>query len=332
MSITYSGDKTATQAPAPIPAAGAVPVGTLPSDGDGLNAASVRQAFKACLDYIAWLTFHGAWADLSTSVSAVWTFTKNAIMNGDSGDTNAAITTTASPTARKLLWSMTAGAVTARLYYSNGGFEIAINALWGGSTWTQQNAAAQSIALRVEASSWYVYRKDVAASAWNDSSWDATLFEQTAMTGDVSVYGQLKSLADVFVTTFLQIHLARSSATVGSGQSVSSGRVYKDGTIVAWAVVPNDGVTANMHSIAGFRGYNIASCVRNGVGSYTVTVQSGVANKLCPIAVGYDAGFVTCTIDTAAPPSTSAFKVLTFDPAGNAVEVAGGFFVIVTGG
>ncbi len=51
----YTGDPTATQAPAPPPTPGAAAIGDLPDDGDAADAASVRQALKVPLDYLAWI-------------------------------------------------------------------------------------------------------------------------------------------------------------------------------------------------------------------------------------------------------------------------------------
>ncbi len=55
MPTNHTGNATATQAPSPPPTPGAAPIGSLPVDGDPDNAASVAQAFKVCLDFIAWL-------------------------------------------------------------------------------------------------------------------------------------------------------------------------------------------------------------------------------------------------------------------------------------
>lgn len=66
MSSNYTADRTATQAPAAAPAAGAGPILTLPSAGDADSAASIAQAFKALADYAAFgrapFANSGAWA------------------------------------------------------------------------------------------------------------------------------------------------------------------------------------------------------------------------------------------------------------------------------
>lgn len=55
MPSNYTGSPTATQAPGPQPIPGAIPIAALPADGDPENAASVSQAFKEAMDFIAWL-------------------------------------------------------------------------------------------------------------------------------------------------------------------------------------------------------------------------------------------------------------------------------------
>lgn len=55
MASQYTGDPTATQAPSPTPGMGVYPIGNLPVDGDTLNASAFAQAYKVCLDYIAFL-------------------------------------------------------------------------------------------------------------------------------------------------------------------------------------------------------------------------------------------------------------------------------------
>ncbi len=55
MSTNYTGDPTATQAPAPTPGANEEPIAVLPADGDPVNAASVAQAFKVLADYVAYV-------------------------------------------------------------------------------------------------------------------------------------------------------------------------------------------------------------------------------------------------------------------------------------
>lgn len=55
MSSNYTGNPTATEAPAAAPSPGTAPIIVLPSDGDAASAASVAQALKCLADYVAFL-------------------------------------------------------------------------------------------------------------------------------------------------------------------------------------------------------------------------------------------------------------------------------------
>ena len=79
---------------------------------------------------------------------------------------------------------------------------------------------------------------------------------------------------------------ARSSTTMGAGQSVSAGDIYKDTAPLAWGLVRVDTTAGNAITLR--RGANVASVTRNGVGDYTVTLQSGAANYLCPVITPVD--------------------------------------------
>ncbi len=56
MPTNYTGNPTATQAPASAPGPGTAPVVVIPNDGETANAASITQDFKVNADYLAWLT------------------------------------------------------------------------------------------------------------------------------------------------------------------------------------------------------------------------------------------------------------------------------------
>lgn len=59
MSSPYTGNSSATQAPAPAPGPASIPIVTLPADGDPLAASSIAQAHKVSADYIAYLMTSG---------------------------------------------------------------------------------------------------------------------------------------------------------------------------------------------------------------------------------------------------------------------------------
>ncbi len=55
MPTNYTGDPTATQAPAATPNPEGAPIVALPADGDPPNASTFAQAFKVVADFTAWL-------------------------------------------------------------------------------------------------------------------------------------------------------------------------------------------------------------------------------------------------------------------------------------
>jgi hypothetical protein len=56
MATQYTGDRTTIEIPAAKPNDGVSPIGVMPDDGDDLNASSVLQPFKVCLDFIDYCT------------------------------------------------------------------------------------------------------------------------------------------------------------------------------------------------------------------------------------------------------------------------------------
>lgn len=61
MPTDYTGDKTATEAPAAPPALGVAPITRIPNDGEAANVASILQEIKVLADYVAFLTDRPAW-------------------------------------------------------------------------------------------------------------------------------------------------------------------------------------------------------------------------------------------------------------------------------
>jgi hypothetical protein len=62
----YTGNPTATQAPASAPSAGTAPILSLIQDADGNTAANLYQAWKVCADYIAFLMTRGTYSLFGT--------------------------------------------------------------------------------------------------------------------------------------------------------------------------------------------------------------------------------------------------------------------------
>jgi hypothetical protein len=76
--------------------------------------------------------------------------------------------------------------------------------------------------------------------------------------------------------------LARSSATPGVGQAVPLGTIYKDTTIIGWAI--SNGTTLT-------RGTNILSFTRDSAGTYFITLNHQPAAALGGIATVQLAGY-----------------------------------------
>lgn len=100
---------------------------------------------------------------------------------------------------RTLLWESTnfsGGAVSGTRFYANAGvFELVINALWGGATWTQDNPAARSMRITFdENASIFSNFQSPGAGPWNDTGWadypDLRILA-SAETGDIIHAGNL---------------------------------------------------------------------------------------------------------------------------------------------
>jgi len=149
--------------------------------------------------------------------------------------------------------------------------------------------------------------------------------------GSNSGTGNVKAEGSHAGDGYLQASGTRSSATAGSGQSLTVGQVFKDSALVAWARVTLNGTPACVLD----RGVNIASVTRNSVGNYTVTLVNGTANYLAPLVTLLDdCGRGTYTVAKAGI-TTSSFTILTRDipdEPGSPVSTDFEFFVAVFGG
>lgn len=161
-----------------------------------------------------------------------------------------------------------AGGVYFRTYRSDGVWILTYNAEWipGTSKWSADAGGSASAAMGLSANGVGALYKVAGAADW--STWD----DGSLSAGDITAL------------------TARSSATVGAGQSVAPGTTYKDGSCVAWAVVAIAGSTLTVT-----RSYNCASIVRSSGGLCVVTLQSAPANVFCAVATpNDDASTVPC--------------------------------------
>ncbi len=329
MSSTYTGDRTQTRAPGPLPAKNADPAVTLPADGDPLTAASVAQAFKEPADFLNFLTHKAGILDQTNawtgdnSTTGLFQSNNSVLLYGLSGDTAAAATFGATPTHRKLgpQFLYVAGKWV-RFYAStdNAGLEITLNAVWGGTIWAYDTTSPASRLLLSPTTCKLQYY--AGASGWADGDWiDETTFSLATgaigLIGDVSSSGgDLKALAGKLVAG-----ATRSSATAGAGQSVAVGTAYADTLPLAWASVSAAGSL--------LRGANIFSASKSATGTYSVVLNNGTTGSgiLCPVAM------LTTTdgrIFASAAGSGATIGINTKDTAG--VDTDYPFNVIVFGG
>lgn len=145
MSSTYTGDKTAIQAPSAAWAKNSVTKVTLPSDGDALNAASVEQPFKLLGD------LGDVVADLIGWLASANTWTEEQVFNGATGDAEPAIRMTDAPTNFKLWAELNTGATALiRFYAAATTLVITWNAVWdSGTTDWVRDAAGNSSAIAI---------------------------------------------------------------------------------------------------------------------------------------------------------------------------------------
>lgn len=345
MSLDYTGDPTATQAPSPAPAQDAEPVGRLPVDGEAANVASIYQQFKALLDFSAWLTNNGVFKAAARTITAIHTFAEKLIANGASSSGIVLDTTSGNvANAVRPLWQRyidtdqfsrhyvgnIAGAAC-DFYIVNGSY-TSYNA--GDLQFTRDTAGDPAFICGIIAGGFFIGR--IAAPAATFTVTDFSELETVTTDGDVYAGRDFSATRDVLATRnvqatedvvavrALEAQTARSSATGGAGQGVNQGRIYKDGTILAWAQVSVNGTPACVLE----RGYNINTVSRIGAGEYEIVVVSGATNKLFPIATPYDGSDTRCVIKNTA--NTTTFRVLVYDAAG--LPYDGTVNVMVLGG
>lgn len=154
-------DKIVTDLVAPAGAArigaaasGNLPAGTIRSQLDAIDASSVR-------------------TNIANTFIALQT------LNGASGDTNAVLATTATPTTRKLLWEIQSGGSMKVRFYAgtDGAWEVTCNARWDGAQWVRDSSGNNASALRMDRFTFSLKRKLPSgnfADTW-DGSWDINI-------------------------------------------------------------------------------------------------------------------------------------------------------------
>lgn len=89
MSTTYTGDRTATQAPSSAPDKSVSPQGVIPADGEALNVASITQAFKVCLDFLDKITHDTGFLDKTNTWTLAQTIQNGIVVTRSTADTTA---------------------------------------------------------------------------------------------------------------------------------------------------------------------------------------------------------------------------------------------------
>lgn len=182
---------------------------TEPGGSDGANRASVNTMTERALDYIE---------AIRQLVAGAVAFAKTLIVNGPSGDDQAALETDAIPTVRKLLWKIKVATVSGddvfiRLYSvaTGYGFEIVLGAAWNvANTWWVPDHVASVFPLKMQwratsAANLVFQRYDGAGTDFLDSAW--------------SVTGQLEP----FTTNGLKTAFLQATAILSAPHFVGSG-------------------------------------------------------------------------------------------------------------
>ncbi len=188
------------------------------------------------------------WAKLSRAN----TFSAKQAFNGASGDTNAAMETTASPVARKLLWEINAGLAKVRMYATNGAaFEFTLNCSWDGTNWNKDSSVIVAYKLVYQSgltSNNYLKAFHRSSStAWNDSSWTAS------------------NLLLSFDDGYLKVGYKPASNQLGGGDKYT-----QNNNIKCWG---------NVHSVSGtatvVNGYNVDTVTFGGSAPRYLEVNMG---------------------------------------------------------
>jgi len=108
-------------------------------DIDLLNEANFETALQIIANRTKNLYDHKGWIDQANTWSAAQTVAHDLIANGQSGDANAAIKTTSSPSSYKLLWeSAGAGTIKNRIFAADGLY-ITRNAYYSAGAWQRDD-------------------------------------------------------------------------------------------------------------------------------------------------------------------------------------------------
>jgi len=139
--------------------------------GDKLPAQVFNYLLNLVHQWLTWFDGHAALIDAVNSFSAPQTFA------GGSSTSHSVSFSPSAPTTRLGAGLFNLGGSPnhkARFYAALGQFEVAINAAWGGSTWSADDTSKEARVFILSADGDInVKRKAVTSSAWADTAWDS---------------------------------------------------------------------------------------------------------------------------------------------------------------
>lgn len=149
-------------------------------------------------------------------------------LEGASGDTNSDGVSTTVPTARKLWWTWTLNAnIKARLYYatSAGAYEVVLNAVWGGATWSCDDSTKDAVRFRLQSAAasgdMAIHYHAGTAGTWADGAWTANVFSAGA-TGMLTSAGGVTATAGGVTATAGGVTVTAGGVTVNGGTVAST--------------------------------------------------------------------------------------------------------------
>jgi hypothetical protein len=142
-----------------------------------------------------------------------------------------------------------------RIYLEGGssdqGISVVLNASYNGSNWVQTEGTKESYMLRFSGESkpeFHMYRKNSGASAWNDISWDTTMFafekDGTQDRINATLHNARLKFTDASVT----------GSNLNSSSTPTSNALYAKNICKSWGWISID-ASGNVVSEAGFNFY-----------------------------------------------------------------------------
>lgn len=275
MSSTYTGNPTGIEAPSSAPSLNVVPLGTMPSDGNGLNVASVAQRIKVALDGLAW-TWDTTIGMLPTILSRanVWMGQQTFQAVTTVGDEIDSFNAGATAADWSLFLNGNFGSLGHfRLYYNSGSVCLTRNSFYTAGSpgiWTQDINTLNASRLLLT-NNLFKYQYHVAVvGTWIDSLWvdvigvDGTTDLATFVQDIVSTNGSITASAGNIE--------AKGAPSGNAGPGISrSKRIYTRGTALVGGTVGMGGVAGDFTLSSGWGSTASVTCTGDDVsGSVTV--------------------------------------------------------------